>query len=372
MKSFAGSILVLFSLTVQVFCGSCPPANQIEPCTCVDNSIKCFAYNHDIDLVSIFETIAYGHNPGDQFFETFELTSNKITELPADVFQGVVFRQLKFNFNPLLACVNPRAFTGMEKITTSIVATSSNFSTNNQKDCDIFLAMSGLNILQFINITGSEITAIQPNAFHGRGGELLQLNSINLSGGQGGSIKSVGKNAFSELRNIRYIDLSHHLITTIDAFAFAFTEASDNELTIDLQHNWDNSKKTGLNGETFGSSSFLVGNRRTSLLLGGNPGLKYLKEDPFHSFLENKANGINKIDLQGTYLDYDWQNEWMLEYRAQLQLVDKVLNARTVDGEELWSVAKSMWTISPTMPTAANGTTAAAGNGTTVSTTKKV
>ena len=80
-----------------------------------------------MDLSQDFEAIQHGHNPGDQFFEFFELTSNTIEKLPADVFRGVTFRELKFNFNQKLSCIDTRAFTGLERITTRIIAQNSNF-----------------------------------------------------------------------------------------------------------------------------------------------------------------------------------------------------------------------------------------------------
>ena len=140
---------------------------------------------------------------------------------------------------------------------------------------------------------------------------------------------------------------------------------------INLEHNYDNTAKSGLTGESFGSSAFLVGNRRTTLKLGANPGLKYLKEDPFHAFLENKANGVNKIDLQGTYLGYYWQNGWILEYRASLNLDSKISNARMEDGEELLRASKRTMTATPTTQAttlAVTGSTTA-GNGSTVAAT---
>lgn len=120
--------IILLAIIGQAFAGDCPQsADSIKPCTCTGAEVKCFAYNHDIDLESIFETIAHGHNPGDQVFDRFTLISNRIDTLEADVFQGVAFRIMEFNFNPKLACVNPRAFSGMEKITTQFLSVNTNF-----------------------------------------------------------------------------------------------------------------------------------------------------------------------------------------------------------------------------------------------------
>jgi hypothetical protein len=56
--------------------------------------------------------------------------------------------------------------------------------------------------LQQVNITGSRITEIPAEAFHDSVSS-LQLVTIDLSGGDGGDIAKIGKNAFSSLKGLK-------------------------------------------------------------------------------------------------------------------------------------------------------------------------
>ena len=69
---------------------------------------------------------------------------------------------------------------------------------------------------------------------------------------------------------------------------------------------------------------------------------------------------MNKIDMAGSPLDPDYENEWLFEYKATLSLVDKISNVLSRDGQVLWVTNKRAYTASPTEPT-----TGTAGNTTT-------
>jgi hypothetical protein len=56
--------------------------------------------------------------------------------------------------------------------------------------------------LQEVNITGSRINEIPAEAFHDSVSS-SKLVIIDLSGGEGGDIAKVGKNAFSSLKGLR-------------------------------------------------------------------------------------------------------------------------------------------------------------------------
>ena len=123
---------------------------------------------------------------------------------------------------------------------------------------------------------------------------------------------------------------------SIDSYAFEFKHPSNVDLWIALDHN-------ELNGNSFGYNAFPIVNRNTYLDLRSNP-LKYLSEEVFHIFLENHSNGKNIIYLSGTPLDYYKQNQWLLTYRTELNLTDKLLYAKTVDRKDFWQTKASDYT----------------------------
>ena len=108
---------------------TCPSdPSTISPCVCGSSKISCYAFNKDIDLETIFETLSFGLNPGDQTFDTFELNSNTITTLPENVFKGVYFKTIKLDNNPGLTCVDRRAFSGTASYTTQFLAIGTSLS----------------------------------------------------------------------------------------------------------------------------------------------------------------------------------------------------------------------------------------------------
>ena len=72
--------------------------------------------------------------------------------------------------------------------------------------------------------------------------------------------------------------------------------------------------------------------------------MKYLSEEVFHIFLENHSNGKNSIYLFGTPLDYYKQNQWLLTYRTELNLTDKLIDVKTIDGKDFWQTKASDYT----------------------------
>ena len=125
-------------------------------------------------------------------------------------------------------------------------------------------------------------------------------------------------------------------LTNIESNTFEFNETSDLKLYITL------SKNPGLTGDSF-EESFITSNRNTTLYLDFNSGLKYLKQNVFHPFLESNQFHQNVISLYKTPLDYYQDNRWPLEYR-KLNLTDKIINAKMIDGVELWESDENKFT----------------------------
>ena len=119
-----------------------------------------------------------------------------------------------------------------------------------------------------------------------------------------GVLQKIGKNAFSylkskldktifhstsyilcDLSDLRRIELYNNNITKIEVDAFNFFEPSDNDLFINLEGN------NVLGGESFEDPVFATDNRKVSIRLGHNKGLKYLKEETFLTiFIRQKSS----------------------------------------------------------------------------------
>ena len=107
------------------------------------------------------------------------------------------------------------------------------------------------------------------------------------------------------------------------------------------------SDNIGLKGNSFAYNAFPIVNRNTTLSLYYITNLKYLREDVFYVFLENRQYGQNIIDLKDSPLGYYKENEWLFEYMIKLNLTDKILHAKTTDGKDLWQAEANMFTSTP-------------------------
>jgi hypothetical protein len=128
---------------------------------------------------------------------------------------------------------------------------------------------------------------------------------------------------------VKYIDLSSHRISSIDSHGFDFSLASDDKLLINLENN-------NLTFKSFANDSFEMSGRITTIKLGANPLLQVLEEPVFRTFLSNKPNDQNQIDVKGSQLLCHHKNLWLLENKVDLKLTEKILNAISPDGRDFW------------------------------------
>jgi len=316
--------------------GRCPAQDDIKPCTCSEQLIKCYA-THEFDLDQVFKAISIGKSEYELSFDTFELSSTKIMKLEDSVFQGIKFKTFKFVSCDQLSCVSPMTFAGMEKSVEKFISTGSSFrwDVSHSEDCNIFKALRHLTSLREVNITGSKINEIPAEAFHDFVSKQSNLVTIDLSQGEGGDINKIGKNAFASLQGLKYLDLSSHKINTIDSYGFSFSMASNEKLIINLEHN-------NITYKSFANNSLLLNGRTTTLKLGANPLLQVLDESVFHEFLISKLSGDqNQIDLRGSPLYCNSKNLWLLELKSELKLQQKITNALSPDGLDFWTHTKS-------------------------------
>ncbi|CAG2165101.1 unnamed protein product, partial [Oppiella nova] len=299
----------------------CPDPADILPCTCYNNHIKCVATTEELDLDSFFDVLAHVTNDT-LYYKSFELVDTAITYLPPAAFHGVQFGELKFTGCSKLQCVDPRAFEGLLFVYYRGVDPPNS-------TCNLFAALSTLTNVETINIVGSELTVIPDNAFNHNTGALTKLKTIDFGGRQTkGKIYKLGKRAFSTLKNLELIDLSHQDINKILDYSFEFPDSSPNtSMTINLESNF-------LYSYSFGKDVFLS-NKFTQLKFGGNPYLHALPETGFHEFFGEKSHANNTCDLIGDLLAIDVRNQWLVRYKVKLGLNRKLLFAVGMDGKNL-------------------------------------
>ena len=100
--------------------GRCPPAQLLAPCKCIDDNIMC----HDTsltssDLVDVFKRIS--RESIDLHFNTLSICQNHIlTEIRANTFQNVTFKEVDISNCPNLVDVDDDAFSGVQDIATHL------------------------------------------------------------------------------------------------------------------------------------------------------------------------------------------------------------------------------------------------------------
>ncbi|CAG2101649.1 unnamed protein product [Medioppia subpectinata] len=315
---------------------------------------RCVSTSDELDLDDKFKQLAAGAPYGSRYYTRFELEDSYITRLPAHVFHGIQFGELKFVGCSQLTCVDPSAFEGLGPRINKFTAELTDFSgtkpdiNDTSYTCDLFGALSTLTNVETIQIIGSQITQIPANAFNDNMGVLTNLHTVDFGGSMTkGVIEYVGPNAFSTLRNVRLIDLSYQNISVIGQDAFAFTYRNDERLTLRLESNSLTGYKLKAVGRVFPI------NRPLTITMGGNKDLHYLPEATFyHIFVEQASGQRNTLNMSGDQLEIDLNNEWLIRYKQELDLKDKLLSAWGDDGRELLKHSdKEMQKIPPTDPT---------------------
>ena len=100
--------------------GRCPPTQLLSPCKCINDNIMC----HDTslsssDLVDVFKRIS--RESIDLHFNTLSICQNhNLTELRANTFQNVTFKEVDISNCPNLVDVDDDAFSGVQDIATHL------------------------------------------------------------------------------------------------------------------------------------------------------------------------------------------------------------------------------------------------------------
>lgn len=106
--------------------GLCPPPEDIRPCTCDSQNLRCFS-TVEFDFEHVFKTISLGKSDEELKWNTLEISSPIITDLKDSIFHGVSFQTVKFIHCNQLNCISPTAFYGMERTIEHFIAYDTGF-----------------------------------------------------------------------------------------------------------------------------------------------------------------------------------------------------------------------------------------------------
>ena len=289
-------ILLVLLFCIDIISSVCPNSNLIAPCTCDHDQFTCND-NDDLDLVKLFQTLANNLNKTQKHFKDFWIKNRFITELKENTFSDITFDTIFILSSSQLKSIHRNAFNTTDSVTTEIYIRSNPLLTS--PDNSIFEAVSKFVRATVIDMSNNNITEIPSNAFQDIVGEQDQLKHLLLSGESFGKL---GNNAFSQLKNLTYPDMSQTSIYFIPENAFEFNEDSEQQLTIDLTYN------RFLDNSGFSMNSLTRFRRPTKIYLPEN--FRYLDKDIFLPFLT--SNNLNRIQLSVNSIDcWDCRNQWI-------------------------------------------------------------
>ena len=319
-------MLTFFSshFVIDITSGVCPDSNLIKPCSCNTSidEIYCGGLtggNEDIDLVKIFQTLENNLTKTEKHFKSFLLQNNIITELKENTFSDITFDRIQISFCSKLKTLHKNAFNNTDKVTQQIYIIHNPMVTS--PDNSIFEILNKFVHATNISLYKNNITEIPSNAFKDAVSKQDQL--IQLLFGDS-SLRKLGNNAFSQLKNLSLLDLTYSWINFIPENAFEFNEDSEQHLNIDLRFN------VYLNNSGFSEHSLTKLKRPTTIDIdNNNKNYPYLDEKIFQPFL--LSNAKNQMQLTDGSLDCsDCRNYWLKKDPA---LLKKVIFSKCSNGK---------------------------------------
>ncbi len=278
----------------------CPKAELLNPCKCSDNSIQCGG-NGYLDLKHIFWNLSQKLANDEKHFKLIYLNNTAITELEENTFYGLNFDEIYIENAPKLKLIHTNAFTTNNLVTKKFRIYNTPVG-NSPPNHNLFLTLSLLSNVEFIDLKNISIEEIPDKAFGPSVQNKLSLFSIENSG-----LKKIGKHAFSHMNNLNYLSLKNNKIEWIRANAFSFDQFSIEKITILLRGN-------PLNGSSFELGAFDDMKRPAVIEFRWDKDyenqIKFLDKKIFLPFLESNYN--NSVNLGDIKLDCDdCQNYWL-------------------------------------------------------------
>ena len=314
--------VVVLTLILPKVLNVCPKHDLIKPCFCIDDHFRCGG-NTTIDLIKIFESLENNLSESEKHLKSFTLKNTAINELRENTFKDILFDQISLESCKNLTSIHENAFNGTDSVTKMISIEYCPLLTF-PKGSVFDILCKFLKIESILLLNNKMIIEIPSNAFHSSRGDLDHLTEIQIYG----PLTKIGSNAFSTLKNVRYIGFEHAAFNIIPDYAFAFDQSSNDTLIIDLTIN------PMINSSVFSEKSLLNMKRVTKLKFGNAccpKQMVFLNEKPFLPFL--LQNQKNTIDLDYEEFDCnDCRNYWI---RRNTNITSRVINLKCSNGKTL-------------------------------------
>ena len=283
----------------------CVSYQSLTPCTYEKNTwghgkIFCGGKT-DIDLKSIFHNFSKQLSNNEKHFETFHLNNSYIKVLEENTFDEITFDTIEINSCYNLTNIERYAFNNTVLVTKHLIL------SNNSKlsmDNTIYDILSSFVNIERIEIPFIGLNEIPSKAFRPINGYQERLKFLLL--GQGFTI--IGKNSFSNLKNLDWLSFLSAKFTKMPDYTFEFEEYSNK--TFHIEFVWDLNINSAFNEKTL-----LNIRRPTTLYLRGLHSVTYLDEKVFLPFLlEDQRNSI-ELTMTNTFDNVfdcnDCRNYWL-------------------------------------------------------------
>ena len=200
----------------------CPPGKLHEPCTCNYGHIYC-AVKDDIDLVKVFQTLEKNLTKEEKHFKEINLSNSFITELKENTFSDITFDEIRIQRCYNLKTIHKNAFTTTDQVTIRLYIYDNYLL--------FFEAVNKFTKIISCTLSYNNITEIPSYAFKNRQDQLKTIAIYDES------IKRIGENIFSNLKNLDAINLIQTSIDFISENTFEFNEESNRTLFVFLSGN---------------------------------------------------------------------------------------------------------------------------------------
>lgn len=283
----------------------CPSAEIVYPCTCVEELKLILCENITDEKFTVkgeFDRINQALGHANVFFNSFFLSNTPVREIEENVFGNVTFGDIVINQNRKLTHVHPAAFR-LSSITQSFAAIENNISNSGE----FFTALKNLPSLEEIDASRNSLTMVPDYAFKPLAGHISKLTTISL---RGNKIRTIGNFPFSELPQLRNLDLSSNEINFLSNSAFTINVKrrrgpAEKSLLIYLYNNQ-------LNDSSIEENAFANINTesiRTNLDMGNNR-LTGVGKKLFEKFLKNRPSILY---LWNNKIKCDCDVKWLID-----------------------------------------------------------
>ena len=299
----------------------CPDSNLLKPCYCITDSFYCDG-EEDIDLVQIFQTLSKNLTKTEKHFKYFQLNNRFITELKENTFSDITFDGIIIQKCLKLQTIDKNAFNTTDSLTTKLHIIMNRLLTSPNNS--IFEVLSKFVQATTISLVYNNITEIPSNAFRNIVGKQDHLREIDIAGA---SIRKLGNNVFSQLKNLENFFIMDTSIDFIPENAFEFNEEHKCQTSINLYNN------RLLNISGFSQNSLSKLKRPTSIVLDSSNAnnFPYLAEKIFQPFF--LSNAKNQIEILRGALDCsDCRNYWL---KKNPNLLKQIKHSKCSNGKSL-------------------------------------